>query len=187
MADQPADWAHQRTERLWLDRPTEADIDHLYPLHADARVWTHFPSGRHTDRATTEEMVQGIIENWDRDGLGYWSLRDADPGPVIGLGGCRLVPEHRRWNLYYRFTPEVQGRGYATELARTAVAVANRFDPEVPVVAIMMDINRSSWRVAEKIGMTKVWEGPDEGNPDRDAIRFVYADRRYDYQSADDQ
>ena len=33
---------------------------------------------------------------------------------------------------------------------------------------------------AEKAGLTLVWRGPDAGNPDPDAVRLVYADRRVD-------
>ncbi|MEM7323008.1 MAG: GNAT family N-acetyltransferase [Actinomycetota bacterium] len=171
------DWSHHRTERLVLDRVTVADTDQLHTIHADPRVWTHFPSGRHDTRAATEALVADCIREWETNGIGYWSVRDRADSPVIGIGGCRLVVDEDRWNLYYRFTPGVQGRGYATELARAAVAVANRVAPDVPVVAYMLATNPSSWRVADKIGLTKVWEGPDAGNPDPTAIRYVYADR----------
>lgn len=170
-------WAEHRSQRLFLQRVAVADTDDLHLIHADHRVWTHFPSGRHTSRSQTEELVAAAMLGWSSAGLGYWSVREAADGPVIGIGGCRLVPEVDRWNLYYRFAPSVQGYGYATELARTAVAAANAVAPDRPVVAYMLATNPGSWRVAEKIGLEKIWEGPDEGNPDPTAIRFVYADR----------
>ena len=110
-------------------------------------------------------------------GLGYWSIREEPGGPIIGCGGCRPVPGRGRWNLYYRFSPDQQGKGYASELARAAVAAANEVDPARPVVAYMLEDNIASWRVAEKIGLTRVWVGPDDGNPDPDAVAFLYADR----------
>lgn len=171
------DRAGHRTERLRLDRPTPADVDDWHAIHADPRVWEHFPSGRHTSIDETEAALAAALDDWAAGGLGYWSVRlDAD-GPVIGCGGCRPVADEQRWNLYYRFTPESQGNGYATELAGAAIAAANAVRPDWPVVAYMLEHNTASWRVAERLGMHRIWTGPDAGNPDPAAIRFVYADR----------
>lgn len=160
-----------------LDRVELADVDGWHQIHADPRVWTHFPSGRHTAVEATERLVEASIEDWRTAGLGYWSVREQPGGPIVGCGGCRPVPDTGRWNLYYRFSPEQQGRGYASELARVAVVAANEADMAWPVVAIMLEHNVGSWRVAEKIGLTRIWVGRDEGNPDRTAVRYVYADR----------
>ena len=51
------DWRHTTTARLWLDLPTEADVDDLHAIHSDPESWRHFPSGRHTSRAQAAEMV----------------------------------------------------------------------------------------------------------------------------------
>ena len=170
-------WAHWRTDRLVLDHVHDSDVDAWHRIHSDPRVWSHFPSGRHTSQEATTQFVQRSIDDWGAAGLGYWSIRDEDGGPIVGCGGCRLVPDSDWWNLYYRFAPECHGRGYATELALAAVAAANDVDPGRPVVAFMLEHNVASWRVAEKVGFIRVWVGPDEGNPDPDAVRFVYADR----------
>lgn len=122
-------------------------------------------------------MVQASIDVWQQAGLGYWSVREEDDGPIIGCGGCRPFADKHLWNLYYRFDPEVQGLGYASELARAAIQAANDVDPDRRVVAYMLEHNVASWRVAEKVGLTRVWTGPDEGNPDPTSVRFVYADR----------
>lgn len=174
---EPTRWDHSRTDRLVLDHAHEADVDGWHRIHADPDVWTHFPSGRHTSRERTERFVASAIEDWRSAGLGYWSIRERPGGPIIGCGGCRLVPERDRWNLYYRFAPEGHGRGFATELARAAIGAANDVDQGRAVVAIMLEHNTASWRVAEKVGLTRVWAGPDEGNPDPSAVRYVYADR----------
>ncbi len=171
------DWADHRTERLHLARPSIDDVDEWHTIHADPRVWEHFPSGLYTERAQSEAAIDDAIADWDAAGLGYWSIRADSDGPIIGCGGCRLVADQQRWNLYYRFTPESQGHGYATEVARAAVAAANRVAPDRPVVTYMLEHNVASWRVAERIGMHHLWTGPDAGNPDPSAIRLVYADR----------
>ncbi len=171
------DWTTHRTERLVLTRPALDDLDDWHSLHTDPRVWTHFPSGRYTDIDQSRSGITGAIAEWESDGLGYWSIRVDEDGPLIGTGGCRGVAAESRWNLYYRFTPEAHGNGYATELARAAIDAANDVRPDWPVVAYMLEHNEASWRVAERLGMHRIWVGPDAGNPDPAAVRYVYADR----------
>jgi RimJ/RimL family protein N-acetyltransferase len=122
-------------------------------------------------------MVEQSARQFAAHGLGYWSVRDAEAGPVVGRGGC-AVPDHGRWwNLYYRFDTAVQRRGYAAEMARAALDAAHEVDPERPVVAYLLEHNTASRRTAERLGLVLAWRGPDRPNPDPTAVRLVYADR----------
>jgi RimJ/RimL family protein N-acetyltransferase len=58
-------------------------------------------------------------------------------------------------NLAYRFSPQSWGSGYATEVARVALALARKHIPDVPVVAIINLENVPSLRVAERLGMRR--------------------------------
>ncbi|WP_443095628.1 GNAT family N-acetyltransferase [Rothia koreensis] len=167
--DQPED----RTERLDLHVPRMTDLDELHRLYSDPRVWTHLPSGRFADVGTTRNVLAGWISAWDA-GLGTWVARE--DGKVVGHGGCALR-NGVFWNLGYRFSPEAQGRGLATELSRRALDRATTLRPETPIVAYLLENNRASAAVAEKLGLTLRHRGPDAGNPDPSAIRLVYADR----------
>lgn len=172
-------WRDFRTERLELRAMSSGtmsaeDVDALYALNSDPRVWTHLPSGVHTSREQTEGFVTRQAAAWDRDGLGYWIARTREEDSFAGVGGC-TVKEGLAWNIYYRFAPEVQGRGLATELVRAALAAARSTRAELPVTAVLLEHNRASKSVAEKAGLDLVWRGPDAGNPD--AVRLVYADR----------
>lgn len=177
-------WSHVRTERLWLDEPVDADADALFAIHSDPASWRHFPSGRVTDPAAGARMVGASRRRFERDGLAYWSVRDADGGPVVGRGGC-LRPDEALagrgwWNLYYRFDQRVHGRGYAVEMGRAALDAAHQVAADRPVLAFLLEHNVASRRTAERLGMRLVWRGPDEGNPDPDAVRLVFLDREPD-------
>jgi RimJ/RimL family protein N-acetyltransferase len=180
-----SDWRHVRTTRLWLDEPVDADAADLFAIHSDPASWAHFPSGRVTDPAAGPVMVGASRRRFDRDGLAYWSVRDADGGPVVGRGGCALPDEALAadptgrgwWNLYYRFDQRVLGRGYATELGAAALAAARAVAPERPVLAYLLEHNHASRRTGERLGLRLVWRGPDSDNPDPDAVRLVYLDR----------
>jgi RimJ/RimL family protein N-acetyltransferase len=177
-------WRHARTARLWLDEPVEGDADALLAIHSDPASWRHFPSGLVTDPAAGATMVGASRRRFERDGLAYWSVRDADGGPAVGRGGC-MVPDEALggrgwWNLYYRFDQRVLGRGYAAEMGRAALDAAHDVAPERPVLAFLLEHNVASRRTAEKVGLRLVWRGPDDGNPDRDAVRLVFLDREPD-------
>lgn len=169
------------TARLRLSRPVPGDLDAVHAINADPRVWRHFPSLRHDDLATTETMMQRWERSWDEAGLGSWVVRLRETGEVIGNGGCTAIGADAEggalWNVGYRIAADHHGRGYATELARAGVARAREIDAERPLIAFLVEHNRASAHVAEKLGFALVHRAPDVGNPDPSVMRLVYADR----------
>lgn len=159
-----------------LTAPVPADLPELHALHADPRVYRHWPHGRHTSPEQTEQMVAGYTGSWTRYGLGAWVVRAADDGRLVGMGGCS-VRGGVAWNLYYRLDPAEWGRGYAQEVVTAARAAAHDQRPDLAVLAYLLEVNEGSRRTAERAGLTRVWRGPDAGNPDPGAVRLVYADR----------
>ena len=169
------DFRQFSTERLSLRAVRARDANQIFWLNSDPRVWAHRPSGVHTSMDQTESQVTGYIAAWDRDGLGCWAARTHD-GTFIGIGGCS-VKDDLGWNVYYRFLPEVQGRGYEAELVRAAVIAASVVRPELPIVALVLEHNAPSRVAAEHAGLTEVWRGPEQGTEDAPLVRLVYADR----------
>ncbi|PPF90591.1 N-acetyltransferase [Clavibacter michiganensis] len=165
-----------RTARLDLHRPSPDDAAEVHAILSDPAVWTHYPSLRVTDPAQTDRFLRARTEAWERDGLGTWIVRERHTDAVVGFGGCGIAHD-AFWNLGYRFSPAVQGRGYATEMAVRSIARARIHRPELPIVAYLVAHNRASAAVAERAGLTLVHRGPDPGNPDPGVLRLVYADR----------
>jgi RimJ/RimL family protein N-acetyltransferase len=170
------------TPRLDLHAVTLDDVDGVHDLHADPRVWMHFPTGRHADRADSVRLVERIVDDWATTGLGYWAVHlragragGPRPGELVGVAGVRLV-SGTRWNLYYRLAPAAQGLGLAGEASSAALAAANDVDSSLPVTAYLLEHNTASRRTAERAGLHLIWRGPDQG-PDPEAVRLVYADR----------
>jgi RimJ/RimL family protein N-acetyltransferase len=175
------EYPRTRTARMVLSAPTLADVDDLFALDSDPRVWTHLPSGRATSRSELVEYVATRRAGWRDHGLGTWVARDPDDGRLLGNGGCRVRDggrgeDGRFWNLGYRFRPEEQGKGLATELSLAAIDAARDLLPEVPLVAYLLEHNEASAALARKLGLRLVWRGPDAGNPDASAIRLVFTD-----------
>lgn len=164
------------TERLRLSRPDASDLDDVFAIQRDLRVWTHYPSLRHTDPAQTVEMMQRWQRSWDQAGLGSWVVRLRDSDEVVGNGGCTLLGG-AVWNVGYRIAADHHGQGLATELAQAGIDAARAIAPARPVVAYLVEHNRASAHVAEKLGLRLVHRAPDAGNPDPGVMRLVYADR----------
>lgn len=168
--------SHGPTFSAELHRPAETDLAELHELYGDPRVWTHLPSGRHTEVQQTRRLLDGWRRSWEEHGLGQWIIRDAGSGVLLGHGGCAVRGE-LLWNLGYRFAVEAQGRGLASWVGRCGLEAAGAVDASRAVVAYLLEHNRASARVAEKVGLTLQHRGPDVGSPDPEAVRQVYADR----------
>jgi len=167
-------WHGIITERLSLSRPATVDLEPVFAIHADPRTYGYGLGEPHDHLDRTREMFDIIEEQWENDGFGYWVVRSRDTDEVIGTGGLRRIIFDDRpvLNLYYRFAPAVWGRGFATELARACVDLAERDLPELPVIARVHPDNKPSIAVAERAGLMNL------GIHRRDGYRMVVLSTR---------
>ena len=152
------------TPRLNLAAPTDADIDAIFAIHSDARTYEHRPELALKTREEATELARAWQANWCENQLGYYVVSTLD-GTTIGFTGVRHSEEagEEVLNLYYRFAPESQGKGYAKEAAAAAIASARERFAQLPVVAIIDPTNEASIALALKLGLRHV---PGAGVPD---------------------
>jgi RimJ/RimL family protein N-acetyltransferase len=163
-------FVHVVTERLLLRALRESDLDAVYSIHADPETNRFSLSGPMPSLDAARARLDLWMGDWHLRGVGYWAVeRREAPGVVIGFGGVR----HRELegqpvlNLAYRFTPQAWGSGHATEVARVALSLAREHLPDVPVIAIINQVNAPSIRVAERVGMRLDRHMDYEGVPSR--------------------
>ena len=161
------------TARLQLDPIAPTDLSALFPIFNDAAGWWYDPASRHLDVEQSNSWIRRAAQRWSTDGLSYWTVRLIDVEDVIGVGG---VQRHATgtWNLYYRLAASHWGRGYAAELARTALTTAHTVDDRVPVIAWIAKHNNPSRHVAERIGLQNQGLRIDTNDGRH---RLAYADR----------
>jgi len=104
-----------------------------------------------------------------RIGCAPWTIIEKASGAIVGWGGLYHDPFDPGWGIEvaYLFAPSAWGRGYATELVRFCLEVAEvrlRLDS---LVAFAHPGNTASRRVLEKTGF-----GIERFIPDMD--RFLY-------------
>ena len=139
-----------------LRPPTADDLDDVFRIHGDPRTNRHNPAGPDRDLDASRERLGQWLAHWQAHGFGYWVVED-DEGSVIGFSGDR----HETWqgrpvlNLYYRFAPEVWGRGIASAVARHVVRWAAEQHPDLPVVARTTEDNEGSQRTARAAGLVR--------------------------------
>jgi [ribosomal protein S5]-alanine N-acetyltransferase len=152
------------TERLLLRRPTLDDLDDVYRIHGNPETWTHSPDSTHAGRGESEADLRRWLAHWADHGFGYWTV--LHDGVVIGFGGLWLMPGWQGrdvLNVYYRFDPSAWGKGYATEMVRTAADLARAELPGLPLVARIRPSNAESARVAERAGFARRPDLDSEG------------------------
>jgi RimJ/RimL family protein N-acetyltransferase len=138
------------TPRLNLRRPTAADEAFHVGLHTDPALYAHAPRALRS-AAENAAYLQTILGHWDEHGFGYWVVEDRSTGEPLGMAGVR--PAEGYLNLYYRFRESAQGRGFAREVAREAVALATEWVPGLPVRAVIRPGHQASLGIAGRAGL----------------------------------
>ncbi|WDL95907.1 GNAT family N-acetyltransferase [Alicyclobacillus sp. ALC3] len=160
-----------QTERLVLRIPCLEDTADVFSIHSNPETNNHNPAGpmKHLDEA--RERVAGWVNDWTRNGIGYWTVIEGLHNKVIGVSGVRVMEWSGRkiLNLYYRYGPEAWGKGYATEVAQEALRAAQSYQPDLPIVSRTRPTNVPAMRVAERIGLHR--------RPDLDTEHAVYVSR----------
>lgn len=162
-------------------------ISDIFAIQSDPNTWQHLPGGCETDISQSAQLVADHEKSWSDYGLGWWAivLREqigSEPaGNVVGLGGCGIRdPRILTWNLGYRLSPSVWGRGLAQELSQAACNQAHLAERDIPISARVLSHNVASWKVLERVGLGIEWEG-DTGSDvalTRGLKRRVYSDRQ---------
>ncbi|MFI5271529.1 MAG: GNAT family N-acetyltransferase [Ktedonobacterales bacterium] len=150
-------FAEVRTGRLVLRRPDAGDTRAMFRVHSDPETNRYNPFGADPDLAASEATLCEWLAQWQADGCGYWAVTLPPATDVVGFGGVRRIAWRDRdvLNLYYKLVPTIWRRGYATELARAAVDVAQFHLPHVPVIARTRPDNVASARTAERAGLLR--------------------------------
>ena len=162
------------TARLQLAAPTPADALAILAIAGDPRAVEHNPSDLLADLTEAQDLVGRWIRHWRDRGFGYWCVRESGQSRVVGYCGLKTstVKGLSVLNLIYRFTPDVWGRGYATEAAAAAVAWGTEHQPSAPIVARVRPDNVASQNVALKVGLRRD-EGMDDNGEDGQDFAFT--------------
>ncbi|GAB3838803.1 GNAT family N-acetyltransferase [Hymenobacter jeollabukensis] len=157
------------TPRLLLRPFTAADAPGILALDSDPAVLRYVPMPPMTSLEQAAKVVDYILAQYARNGLGRWVVERKEDGAFLGWCGLKYVDDattNGRINYHdlgYRLLPRHWGQGYASEAA--AASLRHGFDtlklPELH--ATVMQGNVASQRVVERLGFGRTAEFEQDG------------------------
>jgi RimJ/RimL family protein N-acetyltransferase len=152
------------TERLVLRKPEPGDADGYAEIWGDPEV-VRFLGGRTQTREESARGIERMLEQWDRHGVGLFSVLRKEDERLIGRVGYLLwdpetwenamhqeLDEPLEMEIGWVIASTFWNQGYATEAA--AACRDNAFGAlgRDRVISLIAAENVASIRVAEKIG-----------------------------------
>lgn len=144
-------------DRLVLRPWRSSDLAPFAALNADPRVMEFLP--KILDRTESDALVSRIGEHFDRHGFGLWAVEAPGVADFIGWTGLNVPTFEAHFTpcveIGWRLACEHWRRGYATEAARGVLDFAFGEPALDEVVSFTTPSNVRSWRVMERLGMTR--------------------------------
>lgn len=154
-------WDIGETDRCLIRELSLSDLPALYELYAKPGM-TDFVEPLY-DYETELEYQKAYIENmYGFYEYGMWLVFSKETGKLIGRAGL----EHDE--LGYMIAPELQNRGYATEVCRFIIDYARENTDFEELYCRIDERNTASVRLAKKLGFT------NSGHVDEDIHASIY-------------
>lgn len=145
------------TPRLILRQWRPSDLPGWASLNADPEVRRFWPTVLNRERS--DEQAHGFQRHIDQHGFGFWAVEVPGVAPFVGFTGLLHVdagmPFAPGVEIGWRLARQHWGKGYATEGARAALADGFGRLGLSEIVSYAVLGNDASFRVMERIGMTR--------------------------------
>jgi len=142
------------TERLVLRQFELDDAPVVFEINSDPEV-VRYAEG--VTPASLEESIghlqDGPLADYAEFGYGRWALALKHSNELIGFCGMKFIKELGLNEIGYRMASRHWGQGIATEAAAATLEYARHQLGMDYVIALIMEENVASIRVAEKLGM----------------------------------
>lgn len=144
-----------QTPRLVLREFSLDDASEIFRINSDPEIVRYaegvVPS---SIDETLDHLRAGPLADYADRGYGRWAVLERAAGQLVGMCGPKLLPALGEVEIGYRIQRDRWGRGYATEAAAAARDYARDILGLDHVIALIMEANAASIRVAEKLGMS---------------------------------
>lgn len=146
-------WTILETERCIVRELALTDLDELFALYADAEI-TRYTEGLYSYEEELEFQCAYINHMYRFFGYGMWLVFSKESGALIGRAGLehRDYDEETELELGYVIGTKYQRQGYATEICEAILKYAAEQTEFARINCLIERENRSSIRLAEKLG-----------------------------------
>jgi len=139
------------TERLLLRMWREDDFETYAEMCADPDVMRYL-GGKTLNRMEAWRHMAVMVGHWYLRGYGHWVVEEKASGKFIGRIGFLNPEGWPGFEIGWTLAPSAQGKGYAIEGARRALAYAFTEMEQEHVISLIQPKNQPSIRVAERLG-----------------------------------
>ena len=141
------------TERLFLRKFNENDIDAVYAMRSDGDLM-RFIREPQTDRAEAESWIELVSSRWETEKIGFCAVIEKSSGKFVGWCGLWRLKETDETEIGYALIKDFRGRGFAVEASEAFLIYGFETLNLKEIVAVARPENRASRRVMERVGMT---------------------------------
>jgi len=158
---------HIETERLILRNMLPTDVDGMFELDSDPEVHKYLGNKPFKSKSQSEEIINGIMEQYKEFGIGRWAMVNKQTNEFIGWSGLKLntITFNGYTNFFdvgYRIIKRFWGKGYATESSIAALNYGFKTLKLDTIYAITEKGNEASHRVLLKIGLNYIEDFYDD-------------------------
>lgn len=139
------------TERLLLRQWQETDIESYAAICADPEVMRYL-TGRAFDHLESWRHLAFIIGHWQLKGFGHWAVEEKKTGLLLGRTGFLQPAGWPGFEIGWTLARSGWGKGFATEAAKAALALAFDEMGKKDVISIIHPQNQASKNVAGRLG-----------------------------------
>lgn len=140
-----------------MRRWRESDRAPFAAMNADPEVMRYFPA--RLCRAESDAFVDRVEQRFEAQGFALWALEVRGTGEFIGFTGLNPMPDGvpgaGGLEVGWRLARSAWHQGYATEAARTALAVAFTGLGMREVWSLTAALNTPSEAVMRRLGMRR--------------------------------
>lgn len=144
------------TERLYLRRVDQNDVEEIFALRSNPEIMKYIPRPL---VKTTEDALEHIAMMDTKIEIGEginWAITYKDNPKLIGIiGHYRIKPESYRAEIGYMLLPEYNGKGIISEAVQEVVKYGFNEMKLHSIEAVIAPENFASERVLQKNGFVK--------------------------------
>ena len=150
------------TERLEIRQFSEADTAEYVEIMTNPAVTKYLGTGKDMSEEDVKKSLSYYKSVWDK-GYGVFAVKETESGNIIGHCGIRPINDGRI-EILYAYTPDVWGKGYATEAGKAVIAYAKEHFNLKEVIAMSYPQNKASIAVIKKMGFENIGQEEHFGN-----------------------
>nr|WP_294780178.1 GNAT family N-acetyltransferase [uncultured Flavobacterium sp.] len=144
------------TDRLILDRVTEADVKDVFEIRSNAATMKYIPRPLVKNDEEALELIQMIDEKIEENICINWAIRLKGNPKLLGIiGFYRMQPENFRSEIGYILHPDFHGKGIVTEAVKKLIGFGFTDLKLHSIEAVIDPENHASEKVLQKCGFVK--------------------------------